>query len=189
MPHRNALVLPGMALLAVLWILGPPAAASKVRSVNLEEMTERAATIFSGRVLRVQQVQDPVSDQAVTVATFEVERVVKGDVDRELTIKLYRGGATRPVIEFREGERVVLFLYGASALGLTSPVGLGQGKFSIATGKGGRRLAVNTTGNRDLFGNLTPEANGRLATLLPQDRGTGGLEAGVLLDMAQALLP
>jgi hypothetical protein len=44
---------------------------------------------------------------------------------------------------FAKGERAVLFLYGENARGLTSPVGLGQGRFTVFEDKQGRKLAMN----------------------------------------------
>src|SRR5262245_20934777 len=107
-----------------------PAPASQVRVVNLEEMTAHAATIFSGRCTRVTATTDPALGVPVVLATFAVDEMVKGRSARELTVKLIPpeglaaqvGGGDAGT--FREGEEVVLFLYGESKLGFSNTVGL-----------------------------------------------------------------
>lgn len=131
--------------------------ASQVRSIDLEQMTERAARIFSGRCVATEVVFDAAVGSRVTVATFRVDRAVKGTPGRTVTIRML-GASTGDRMEgdaagvpaFRVGEEVVLFLYGESALGLTAPVGLGQGRFEIVTDKQGRKLALNDLANKNL---------------------------------------
>jgi hypothetical protein len=133
--------------------------ASQVRSIDLEQMTQRAARIFSGRCVATEVVFDATVGGRVTVATFSVDRGVKGTPERTVTVRMLgastgdrREGDTAGVPAFRVGEEVVLFLYGESALGLTAPVGLGQGRFEIVTDKQGRKLALNDLANKNLVG-------------------------------------
>jgi len=121
-------------------------------------MTERAARIFSGRCVRTDVEFDPAVGARVTVATFRVDRGVKGTPERTVTVRMLGDvtgdrpeGDTAGVPAFRVGEEVVLFLYGESALGLTAPVGLGQGRFEIVEDKQGRKIALNDLGNKNLF--------------------------------------
>jgi len=91
-----------------------------------------AGTIFSGTVTAV--ARRPASNgQAVeTVAiTFHVENAIRGaTLGQNLTISqwigLWSGGQ-----RYRVGERVLLFLYTPSKMGLTSCVGGQKGRFSI----------------------------------------------------------
>lgn len=121
--------------------------ASQVRSVDLEQLTQRAARIFSGRCITSRVVFDPNIGSDVTVATFRVDRSVKGVTGRTVTVRM--SGVSKVPI-FRAGEDVVLFLYGESALGLSAPVGLGQGRFAVVTDKQGRKRAINEFGNENL---------------------------------------
>src|SRR3990172_4593600 len=151
----NIAVLVACALLAAL-PASRPAEASRLRPVNLEEMTRRAVSIFSGRCVDVRGAYNAAIGRPTTLVTFEVDRVVKGGAGRRVTIQTLGSPddaarrATRAVgiPQFREGEEVVLFLYGESAAGMSAPVGLGQGKFSVVRDKEGRRLAINQFGNR-----------------------------------------
>jgi hypothetical protein len=134
-------------------------------------MTERAARIFSGRCTSASVVFDATLGRDVTVATFRVDRAIKGVADRTVTVRMLGAAAANgPSREgrdaaspFRKGEDVVLFLYGESAQGLSSPVGLGQGHFRVVNDKKGRKHAFNEFGNRGLLSDLRPETRARLS--------------------------
>jgi hypothetical protein len=104
------------------------------------------------------------------------------------------GAAQRPglaaldVPRFAPGERVVLFLYPDSSLGLTSPVALGQGKFSVLRDKEGDELAVNALGNRDLLRGLSDAAKEGVGASLMQWETKPGMPAEALLDGTEELL-
>ena len=88
---------------------------------------------------------------------------------------------------FREEEEVLLFLYGDSSSGFTSPVGLGQGKFTIFSDKNGKSMAVNGFWNRNLFRKLSPEAERRLGKKASRWRGTRGIPPEKILEMVESL--
>ncbi len=186
-----------LALLLPVLLCAAPLQASQVRSIDLEQMTQRAARIFSGRCIETGVVFDPVLGREVTVATFRVHRAVKGVTGDTVTVRMDSGGgatdAPAGIPVFRTGEEVVLFLYGESTLGLSSPVGLGQGRFKVVTDKQGRRLALNDFGNRNLLTGLRPEARARLRArgeapgrIAPQHRDD--LDPTALLDVVEALV-
>ena len=178
--------------LAVVLIAGSLSWASQVRSVNLETMTERAAKIFSGRCLSVETLHDPDLGRRVTRATFEVDLAVKGDVEPVVTLTMLANpladdAAMIDLPSYREGEEVVLFLYGESALGLTSPVGFGQGKFSVVQDKLGNRIAINEFGNRNLLQGLSPGARQTPAVVSAIRQGAGEITPDGLLNMVDQL--
>jgi hypothetical protein len=59
------------------------------------------------------------------------------------TVTARPGEATEGLPRFEVGEELILFLYGDSSRGLTSPVGFGQGKFKVIRDKGGKQHAAN----------------------------------------------
>ena len=170
--------------------------ASQVRPVNLEQMTQRAARIFSGRCIQTSVEYDAALGRNITVATFRVQRAVKGVLGDTVTVRMLSGGTSlgdepAGVPRFRRGDEVVLFLYGESSLGLSSTVGLGQGSFKVLTDKQGHRLALNDVGNRNLMRALRPAATTRLRERLrvPVDgEQSAPTDPLLLLDMAEALL-
>jgi len=185
---------PVVTLLACTLLCFSLAHASRIRPINLEEMALRADRIFLGRCTGVQVERDPDLGQMVTYATFVTRRTVKGSANGKVTIKLLGdqvedGGPGRGIegaARFREGEEVVLFLYGDSGRGLTSPVGLGQGKFVVFEDKQGKRLALNAFGNETLFRNLSPGTRRKLGDLSTRP-ARGGIDPDALLDMVERL--
>jgi hypothetical protein len=110
--------------------------------VGLPQIARAAGTIFSGRVTfvgradafaksAVSRVELSPAQTASTMITFRVEDAVRGTkVGESLTIREWAGlwsGKER----YRVGERVFLFLYPPSRLGLTSPVAGPVGRFAI----------------------------------------------------------
>jgi len=184
-------------VLLALFLIPPSVFASRVRSLNLEEMVRRADRIFSGRCVRVRVAEDPGTRQKATFVTFTVGRTVKGGGRPEVTIKLLgeqgSSGKREAGIEgaprYTEGEEVVLFLYGDSRSGFTSPVGLGQGKFGVVRDKKGGRLALNAYGNRGLMERLSTRAEERLRGRAARYRERPEISPDDLLEMAESLLP
>ncbi len=166
--------------------------ASQVRPVDLEQMTHRAARIFEGRCTGSRVEFDTSLKREVVVSTFRVHRWVKGADGSVVTVRMLAGAPGSAGSEaaglpsFRPGDEAVLFLYGESTLGLTSPVGLGQGRFRIFRDKQGRRLALNDFGNRNLNLQGAP-AGGERGRVVPPGMAGSPLDPAELLDRAQAL--
>lgn len=191
-PILRAIARVSIAIATSVALLSPVTPASQVRPLNVEQMTERAARIFSGRCVATEIVVDTELGVAVTVATFEVDRVAKGDVGGTVALRMLGGDGVGTddmagMPRFRAGDEVVLFLYGESASGLSSPVGLGQGRFSVVTDKLGRKIALNDFANRNLLVDLTPAARERLAASSAIDVERKRIEPSALLDLAEAL--
>jgi hypothetical protein len=184
----------GVVVLAALLCIGP-SRAETVRPVNLEEMTVRAATIFSGRCLGVEVVDDAELGSRVVEVTFHVDRAAKGNPGATYRIRLLRDdapgedgrGPAGQASSFRPGEEVVLFLYGANALGVTSPVAMGQGRFEVLSDKRGEKMALNALGNAALWRGLTPDAAARLEPHRRGPRSAREVAPDALLDMVEAL--
>lgn len=139
--------------------------------------------------------QDPSLKLQVTHVTLEVERGVKGNGQGRLTFKMLgdqravpeKGLGIEGVPRFAVGEELVLFLYGESRSGLTSPVGFGQGKFSVVRDKEGRAVATNAFGNRHLFEGLPEDAKEKLQGRQERWKGEVGIPPEVLLDLVTRL--
>jgi hypothetical protein len=105
-------------------------------TIGLPTIFRAAGIIFSGQVTAVDAAvgragsylgQDAVS----TTVTFQVENAVRGtSVGQSLTIHEWAGLWANGE-RYRVGERVMLFLYSPSKLGLTSPVARPMGRFAI----------------------------------------------------------
>ncbi|MGH7597263.1 MAG: hypothetical protein ACREOI_12990 [bacterium] len=122
------------------------------RSLSLQEVVAAAGAIFSGKVTKVWSERDAVTGFIVTYTQIEVQDAVHGANSGRFTFKQYGGsyGGLRVAVAdmsyFSEGEEVVAFLYPASSLGLTSPVGTNEGKLAVHLDPG--------TGKRMVYGNF-----------------------------------
>jgi hypothetical protein len=183
-----------LCLFAILWVVGPGARleASQVRPLNLEEMTQRAATIFSGRCVAISTARDPDLGVDVTMATFQVTRSVKGSEHGTITLRMPSSGDVGSGVgglpTFHKGDVVVLFLYGKSQLGFRAPVGLGQGSFRVLKDKRGRATALNDLGNRNLLRGLSAHAHERVAARFDLRRPAESMTPVELLGMAESML-
>ncbi|HEX3819945.1 MAG TPA: hypothetical protein VHW45_06420 [Candidatus Sulfotelmatobacter sp.] len=105
------------------------------------QLVRAAGIIFSGTVTNIQQRSAADSQSLETVAiTFHVDNAIRGTAPGEnLTITqwigLWSGGQ-----RYRVGERVALFLYPASRLGLTSSVAGPMGRFEM---EDARRILIS----------------------------------------------
>lgn len=176
---------PAVAVLAMVAVLAPATLASRVRPVNLEEMTDRAGRIVQGDCTAVEIVHDPELGVDVARVSLRVERSLKGEAAETLTFRMLTEATGLP--RFVEGERVILFLYGETESGLTSPVGLGQGKFTIVEDKQGGEVALNGFGNRMLFQRLSSDALTRMGEQPARWQGRDGMPPSVLLDLVESL--
>ena len=103
-------------------------------SSGLPQLVHSAATIFSGTVTRIQPRPANAGQSVATVAiTFHIENAILGTVrDRDFTISEWMGLWSSGQ-RYRVGERVLLFLYPRSKLGLTSSVAGAMGRFTVDT--------------------------------------------------------
>lgn len=98
--------------------------------IGFQNIVQPAGIIFSGTVVSV--AKSPAKSPASTTVTFKVESAVRGvSTGETLTIREWAGLWDRGE-RYRVGERVFLFLYSPSKLGLTSPVAGLLGRFPIA---------------------------------------------------------
>jgi len=100
--------------------------------VDLGGITQRAGTIFVGRVLKIEPVRVASSNDLASVQiTCAVEHGVRGTRDGEILSFREWAGLWTDGPRYRIGQRLMLFLYAPSALGLTSPVGGRLGQFVV----------------------------------------------------------
>jgi len=101
---------------------------------NLRMLTLNSGYIFDGTVLSVQAEQNDAHDVPTVQVTFRVEQAIRGTrAGQVLTIQEW-AGLWNSGERYHPGERVLLFLYSPSRLGLTSPVGGPMGRFAVDSG-------------------------------------------------------
>ncbi len=148
--RRFSRLIPVLAILstASLW-------STSLRVVNLPEIMEVSTRIFRGRCLSAKTLQESPIGLPVVEYTFQITDGVKGVKTGETLVfrqvqTSARGQRGLPgVPSYRKGDDLVLFLAGDSEVGLTSPVGLGQGTFTLKETPQGV-MAVNEVRNKNL---------------------------------------
>jgi hypothetical protein len=125
---RNQIVI----LVAILGLLASLDAPGQQRKqVTLQHLTANAGYIFVGRVKSVQYIPGRSGHVATVKVGFQVEQGLRGvRSGRVLTIRQW-AGLWDEGERYRKGERLLLFLYRPSKLGLTSPVAGPQGRFAL----------------------------------------------------------
>ncbi|MGA7217935.1 MAG: hypothetical protein WBX38_06450 [Candidatus Sulfotelmatobacter sp.] len=106
--------------------------ANSFETLLFRQVTRSAGLIFSGQVVSIEQVKSTAGiNSGSTAVTFHVEHAIRGtSAGKNLTIREWAGLSDRGE-RYRVGERVFLFLYPPSKLGLTSPVAGGAGRFAV----------------------------------------------------------
>jgi hypothetical protein len=123
-------------------------------SRNLSQLATDADTIVRGQVAFARVEPHPQYKNLDTVVvTLKVDGVLKGTAGPTLTFRQFIWDI-RDRYEsagYRKGQGVLLFLNRPTAAGLTAPVGLEQGRFTITRDAAGNAAAVNGRDNSGLF--------------------------------------
>ena len=101
-------------------------------TIDFGAIARAAGTIFSGTVTAIAH-QPPSPRQPVETVeiTFYVQRAIRGSTPGELLTISQWMGLWSSGQRYRVGERVLLFLYPPSKLGLSSCVGAPMGRFRV----------------------------------------------------------
>lgn len=159
-----------------LLLLAPAAAETLLQPLSLEQMVERSGHIFRGRLVDLGEttVNAGGGELPVTVYRFAVEDAIKGTFDtkdgaayaevrmvgsvKETTaprsgdLRLISQLPAPPTLELNHSY--LLLTTPESAVGLSTTVGLGQGRFHIGGDK--RELTANEYQNAGLFDGPVP---------------------------------
>ena len=129
MPSLRRLLLPLLALLSSLAGGSEP----RIGAVpNLQALARQAGYIFSGTVASVER-ELPANSGGLAVmrVTFRVDQPVRGVRAHQLLAVREWAGLWEAGDRYQVGERMLVFFYPPSKLGLTSPVAGSFGRFNI----------------------------------------------------------
>lgn len=120
---------------------------------DIRQLTERAAHIVRGHVSGVRMERDPALGVATLVVTLHVRETFKGAHQEVFSFRQYLWDVRDRVDHagYRKGDQLLLLLIAPSQYGLSSPVGMEQGRFRIVRDERGQELAVNGHGNSRLL--------------------------------------
>lgn len=131
--------------------------------MNLEEITSSGEKIFAGTCIKIKEIKkDSLAKLPVIEYTFEVNEDIKGNIGRrEASFKQWM--PTTRDAGYEIGKKYVLFLYPESKIGLTSPVGYLQGRFSVGLEKNSNEEVIkNQLSNIGLSRNLSTQKRIRI---------------------------
>ncbi len=151
---------------------------------DLDQLVQSAENIVRGQVISATIEPHPQFPNLQTVlVTLSVSKVLKGSAGGTLTFRefLWDARDASVLARYKGAGEVVFFLNPVSHYGLTSPVGLEQGRFRVMRDQKGARYVVNGRGNLGLFNQVSEKAALRGIALSKPVRqmlaGTGGKAA------------
>jgi hypothetical protein len=121
---------------------------------GLDQLTQEAATIVQGYVTSAKVEPHPQFKNLMTVlVSLRVVETLKGTPQRSIQFRQYIWDLRDQLdaAGYTKGKEFLLMLGPVSAVGLTSPVGLEQGRFTISRDASGNLVAQNGRGNLRLL--------------------------------------
>jgi hypothetical protein len=140
-----------LALVAAL--LAGVAQATMVRTASLGDLVHQADRVVLGRCVEVRDTPRGAGGLPTTTVTVAVGEMLKGSAERYVTFTQLAMLGPRYAV----GEEVLLFLAPPGRSGLAAPVGLAQGKLTIARRRSAGRpdVAVQAEAGRGGLGDGT----------------------------------
>jgi len=168
--------------------------------VNVSYLSQRADIIVQGRVIDVWYENLPGYANIPTVkVSLEVENMLRGPEGYTYTFREVLIGlkALEGKNTYHVGQRILVFLPSPSRYGLTSPIGIEQGRFHIARNSDGEEVVVNEIDNAGLFKNMDttpymsalPLSRNRMKKTETAGRGPVRLDGFVALVKSLMTLP
>lgn len=163
---------------------------------NLAQLTDGAAVIVRGSVVSATFEPHPQLHSLKTVVVnVKVRETLKGTAPSVYTFRQFIWDIRDRynTAGYRKGQDVLLLMNSPNQLGLTSPVGLDQGRFRITRDARGAALATNGHANAGLFRDMQPQLRQRkiqvstpASRMIQQDHGPVRVEE--LTEVIRALV-
>lgn len=154
---------------------------------NISQLTARSALILRGRVVEAHVERHPtLRGLRTVVVTLRGEEVIKGSAGATYTFRqvIWDVRDIDDKAGYRKGQEWLLFLNAPNEHGLTSPVGLEQGRFKVVERADRKIEVVNGRGNVGLFEGVTQVPEYKASTLSSRARSmvTTHRHGAVMLD-------
>lgn len=181
--HRGKTIPLYLMAAALFCVLSAPSLPAQfaVRPVNLAYLARRADVIVQGQIASVRRKPLPGYPNISTVeVTLRVERSLRGLPGKTYTFReVYLGlRSAEGKRAYMPGQRLFLFLPSPSQYGLSSPIGIGQGRFHIAGDGAGVAKLANEQGNAGLFHGVERDVIKAGKQLTPEQRKLASTHRG-----------
>jgi hypothetical protein len=168
---RSSLILLFLLSLTCVPVFGQRGA--QTVSADLNQLVDAAAVIVRGHVVSaISEPHPQFSNLQTVLVTLSVAKVLKGEAPATYTFRQfvwdYRDVADKA--GYSKSSEVLLFLNPVSPYGLTSPVGLEQGRFRVFRDAKGKAFVLNGRANVGLFDQVLEKASARGITLPAQSQ-------------------
>lgn len=145
----------GFGLLIFLLLFSLPLPATQISPLPLKEISRRSDLIFRGRCEKKvsESATHPQSGKEIPVTAyfFSTQEVVKGEAGSKIEVRQLAVRSTREAyslgiygpaggVSFEVGKEYLLFLGGASSLGVRPVIGGSGGKYPITKNREGREV-------------------------------------------------
>ncbi|UCF35632.1 MAG: hypothetical protein JSU96_12420 [Acidobacteriota bacterium] len=152
----------GFSTVLSILVLASQAFGTSVRTLNLPELVRGADRVFYGTCLGVDTARDAGTGLVISQYRFQVHEALKGvNVGEIIQFRQVAAGGVGISIPgipaYIKGQKILLFLYPDSRLGLTSPVGLAQGTFQRSRPVGSSVGFKNPLNNSNLLAGLSSD--------------------------------
>lgn len=148
---------------------------------TLDVLVDRAEVIVRGHVVHATVEPHPqLKNLQTVVVQFSVDSVLKGSVGKTMTFRQYIWDIRDryDTAGYAKGQELLLLLNPTSEYGLTSPTGMGRGRFRILRKTNAKAIAMNETQNLGLFQGTTDIAARRGIPLSPRLKTVLGHPSG-----------
>lgn len=172
------------SLLVVALVLTSVAAAQRgalVQRMTLDQMVGPAQVVVRGQVVSAFVEPHPTFKNLNTVVvTIRTASVIKGAVGSTYTFRQYIWDPRdrMDAAGYRKGTEFLLLMHAPNQNGLTSPVGLTQGRFRVLTDAQGKKVAANGENNGGLFTQVKRDTKTRTRLSASTARTVSGHESG-----------
>jgi hypothetical protein len=112
-------------------ITAEPLTLAASSALTLRQLTRSSGYIFAGTVTDIQVAASAPHKLATVRITFHIDQAIRGVRSGQSFTTREWAGLWESGERYRVGQRLLLFLYPPSKLGLTSPVGGSQGHFAL----------------------------------------------------------
>lgn len=145
--------------------------------MNIERIVSDAAIIVHGTIVSAESAIDPKTKILSTFVTIDVKENLFGADQQQIILKML-GGSTKDrtmkladMPHYTAGQEIIGMFFAPSKSGFTSPVGMGQGTFTVQTNsRTGARVIRTMADHRQLFSGMKhPSALARAEWLTQAD--------------------
>jgi hypothetical protein len=143
-------------------------------SRNLVDLVGEAGVIVRGRIVSTRVEPHPQFSALWTVVvTLQVDEAIKGQIGTSYSFRqfIWDPRDRQDAAGYQKGQNLLLLLTNPNSNGLSSPVGLEQGRFQLSTDAAGKVYASNGRNNAGLLNGAAARAAEQGIRLAPRVAG------------------